>query len=54
MLWDKDFLNSLPTQAKTPPESAFVAKQKTYQHGVFKEHFMDFLEKRKTTSWTNL
>jgi hypothetical protein len=43
MLWDKCFLNSLPTQAKTSTESASAAEQKTYQHDIFKERFHELL-----------
>ena len=43
MLWDKDFLNSLPTQVKASTEAPSGPKQKIYQHEMFKERFHELL-----------
>lgn len=43
MLWDKDFLNSLPANANTSTGSTSVTEQKAYQHDMFKERFHGLL-----------
>ena len=43
MLWDKDFLNSLPTHEKASTAPVSVAEQKIYQHDMFKERFHGLL-----------
>lgn len=43
VLWDKDFLSSLPVQTKAEPTTAPTTEQKIYQHDIFKERFHELL-----------